>query len=244
VFNVRSVSFAYSPDSANVFSDVSFCLSPGGGRICVLGPSGIGKTTLIALLGLLAGTKFSGQISYQLRDGTTLDFGCIAPDEIERLRRTEFGFALQNSYLLPHLTVLDNLVMPLGLNGFSEADRRSRGLELLSLMSDLEERWNSPVDKLSGGQKQRVAVLRSVIHHPRVLFADEPFSALDDENRRLILDVLMKWQSKDLPGQQKNGDNLLFLVCHDEDVANEYATSFLRMDGSGVCLTEKGSTVT
>lgn len=194
---------------------------PAGTVISVTGPSGSGKSTLVACLGLLRSIQApEGTLVFHSTDGPQ-DYGTLPLSRAEALRRSRFGFALQNSYLLPHLSVLDNLTIPLALKGLAEKDRRAMGTEMLACMPDLLDRQDAPVSQISGGQKQRVAVLRALIHGPDVVFADEPFSSLDQHNENLMLESLLNWQRGEI-GRSEGSEQptrTLFLVTHNSKVA-------------------------
>ena len=221
-----------SKPDVRVLQDVNLTITSGS-RIALLGPSGVGKSTLMCILGLLTGTRrFEGRIEYTDSTGTPHQYQGLSTETAERLRRTEFGFALQSSYLLPHLTVEENLGIPLGLLGVPTAERRNRALQLLETAEgNLLSLADSLPSELSGGQQQRVAVLRALIHNPAVVFADEPFSALDEENKRLILQMLVTWQEEGMSHANPAATRrTLFLVCHDPEVPAKYGATILRMN--------------
>ena len=215
--------------------EVSPWTSPRARAWLCWGASGVGKSTLVSILGLLIGTKkFAGTIHYADSQQTTHDYQSLPQATAEYLRRTEFGFALQDPFLLPHLTVAENLGIPLGFVGNSDEERQTRAAALLKSTPDLPDHAESLPTTLSGGQKQRVGVLRSLIHQPTVVFADEPFSALDDNNKFRILDLLVQWQEHTLGNETASGSapviRTLFLVCHDKAVAEKYQCDILFMD--------------
>jgi ABC-type lipoprotein export system ATPase subunit len=230
-FELQGVGFSYplpperkggKAELFEVLKDVTLTI-PKGSRVALLGKSGVGKSTLVSLLGLLTGTKsFQGRITYTDSQGQARDYQTLPQTTAEHLRRTEFGYALQSSYLLPHLSVVENLGIPLGLSGQDKTQRERQARDLLEL-TDLSQAADSIPSRLSGGQKQRVGVLRSLIHDPTVVFADEPFSALDDENKYKILDLLARWQDAD-------DKRTLIMVCHDRRVAEHYKADVLYME--------------
>ncbi|MFM7039320.1 MAG: ABC transporter ATP-binding protein [Planctomycetaceae bacterium] len=219
-FGLRQFKFRYQSKHNPILQADEIDI-PSGTVVSVIGPSGSGKSTLVGCLGLLRSIKNSdGQILFHGSAGVQ-DYSTLSTEQSEDLRRRRFGFALQNSYLLPHLTVLDNLIIPLALKGVAEKHRRAMGMEFLKCMPDLLERQNAPVSQISGGQKQRIGVLRALIHDPDVVFADEPFSSLDQENEHLMLKSLLDWQRGELTPttSSHSPDRTLFLVTHDLNVA-------------------------
>lgn len=219
-FQLRQFEFRYEPAQEPILTANELDI-PSRTVISVTGPSGSGKSTLIACLGLLRTIHHScGKLIFHGTDGPQ-DYGTFSIQAAEDLRRRRFGFALQNSYLLPHLSVLDNLTIPLALQGLAEKNRRAMGEELLECMPDLQKRRNALVSQISGGQKQRIAVLRALIHGPDVVFADEPFSSLDQENESLMLKSLLDWQRGEIgwTGISGRPNRTLFLVTHDMQIA-------------------------
>ncbi|MFB8137955.1 ABC transporter ATP-binding protein [Streptomyces mirabilis] len=159
-----------------------FSIHPGE-VVAVMGPSGSGKSTLLhCLAGILP--PDSGSIAYNGREVTTMSNA-----QRSALRRSEFGFVFQFGQLVPELTCVENVALPLRLNGTSrnEAERAALGwLERLEV-DDLKGKRPGEV---SGGQGQRVAVARALVTGPRLLFADEPTGALDSYNGERVMDLL------------------------------------------------------
>ena len=151
-----------------VLHDITFAL-PAGGFLALVGPSGSGKTTL---LGLLAGLDRPRAGRVWL-DGTEL--GPLDEDQRARLRAEKVGFVFQSFHLLPSLTALENVQVP---------------LELLGRPAREADRGHHYPAQLSGGEQQRVAVARAFVHRPRVLFADEPTGSLDAENGRHVMELM------------------------------------------------------
>ncbi|WP_166820110.1 ABC transporter ATP-binding protein [Thalassoroseus pseudoceratinae] len=249
-FILRNVGFSYSDSDSERKVEVLRGLSTefaAGERIAIRGPSGVGKSTLISILGLLTGTSdFTGSVSFTGTDSNgqqiTFDYRSNSVDTQAELRRTTFGFALQSGYLMPHLSVVENIAVPLGLNGVPKTERRERVEEILERQPDLRKKCDSLPGQLSGGQRQRVSVLRALIHRPMVVFADEPFSQLDAENREAILDTLVEWQAGELPGQSGDGERTLFLVCHNDQVALERCTCWYRLGAEFLFVEERPET--
>jgi ABC-type lipoprotein export system ATPase subunit len=181
--------------------DVS-CAIAAGERVAIIGRSGSGKSTL---LHLAAGIDVptAGRIEAMGRD-------LAAMSERERTlhRRDQVGLVFQFFHLLPHLTVLENVVLPDLIAGGRAAD--ARALDLLGRVG-LRDRAAEPVQKLSGGEMQRVAICRALLRRPRLLLADEPTGNLDDETGRQVMELLL-----DLG--RTEGSTLVF-VTHDLDLA-------------------------
>ncbi len=154
-----------------------------GEFISIRGKSGVGKTSLFKILGLLDKPS----------EGTMKLFGervnMLGDSEKARLRLRQIGLVFQFFNLLPALTVLENIELPMALAGVKKPQRRERAFELLRYF-DLAGLAGRFPDNLSGGERQRVAVIRALVNYPAVLLADEPTSSLDDENSALLLDLL------------------------------------------------------
>ncbi len=241
-FVLQNFRFSYSQTGPPVLQCQELEI-PKGTVVSVTGPSGCGKSTLVSCLGVLRNLpRQAGEIRYH-GPSQTINYSSLSPGDADQLRRNHFGFALQNSYLLPHLSVLENLVIPLALLGVEPTERRNRGLGLLEAMPDLLERRDAVVAKISGGQRQRVAVLRALIHEPEVVFADEPFSSLDQNNENLMLTALRDWQLGQLGSSDSVAatDRTLFLVTHDHRIASEVGPWQIRIrEGGELKLVQQG----
>jgi putative ABC transport system ATP-binding protein len=184
-----------------VLKDIQFSL--GECETCsILGPSGSGKTTL---LGLCAGLDraSSGRVLLCRHD-----LGAQSEDERARLRNQLIGFVFQNFQLMPTLTALENVMVPLELRGDGNAE--ARAIELLERVG-LATRCKHYPTQLSGGEQQRVALARAFINRPRILFADEPTGNLDAETSSNVVDVMLELN--------RSAGTVLVLVTHDPEVA-------------------------
>jgi putative ABC transport system ATP-binding protein len=154
-----------------------------GDFVSIRGKSGAGKTTLLKIVGLLE-TPSKGEVRLLGRDVSKLSDG-----ERSEARLRYIGFVFQFFNLIPSLTVLENVELPLALAGVKRGERRRRALELLERFSltHLADRFP---ETLSGGERQRVAIIRALANDPRIVLADEPTSSLDDENSKLVMDLL------------------------------------------------------
>lgn len=207
-----------------VLHEVSFSV-PEGSTCAIVGPSGSGKTTL---LGLCAGLDqpSAGEV---LLDGQSL--GALSEDERAGLRNEVIGFVFQNFQLVPTLTALENVLVPLELRGVKPAAAMDRGKELLAEVG-LGERYGHFPIQLSGGEQQRVALARAFIGEPKILFADEPTGNLDGESSALIEEMLFSLN-------QRNGTTLV-IVTHDPELA-EKADLVLRMKSGHLAEQSRGA---
>jgi putative ABC transport system ATP-binding protein len=179
---VRRVYHAGEADEVRALDGVDVSIASGE-YLSIEGPSGSGKTTLLNLLGLLD-VPTDGHVVWQ---GTPVER--FAERERTRLRRTGIGFIFQRFYLLPTLTALENVELPLQAAGVSGADRRRRAEALLAQVG-LTERARSFPHQLSGGEEQRVAIARALANSPHLLLADEPTGELDSVRAQQVLDLL------------------------------------------------------
>ena len=154
-----------------------------GEYVAVVGESGAGKSTLLNLVAGLDSPD-AGRIAIGGEDITRLD-----EDARTRLRRARVGFVFQAFHILPHLTVAQNVELPLVLLGVGADERRARTAELLAAVG-LGDRGESPPRELSGGELQRVAVARALVHRPALVLADEPTGNLDPDNAAVVLEIL------------------------------------------------------
>jgi putative ABC transport system ATP-binding protein len=171
-----------------VLDDLSLALGSGE-YVAVVGESGAGKSTLLNLVAGLDQPD-AGRIEI---DGALMADGArsIAEDERTRLRRTRVGFVFQAFHILPHLTVAQNVELPLVLLGVPQSERRARAQALLEQVG-LGERGSSPPRELSGGELQRVAVARALVHRPALVLADEPTGNLDPDTADTVLALLAR----------------------------------------------------
>jgi putative ABC transport system ATP-binding protein len=160
-----------------------------GDFISIRGKSGAGKTNLFKIIGLLENPN-KGTVNLFGKDASMLN-----DNQKADLRLKQMGLVFQFFNLLPSLTILENIELPMSLNGTKKQDRLTRANELLSFfeLTKLADRYPG---NLSGGEKQRVAIMRALVNYPSLLIADEPTSSLDDENSELLLDLLCKIQKE------------------------------------------------
>lgn len=203
ILNVSHLGKIYSSGSKElrVLDNISFSVTAGE-TFAIVGPSGSGKTTL---LGLCAGLDTPTEGTIELC-GT--DLSMLNEDERAFLRNREVGFIFQNFQLLPTLTALENVIVPLELRG--EKKPAKIGKELLDKVG-LQDRFHHYPSQLSGGEQQRVALARSYAGNPSILFADEPTGNLDQETGDKVVQLLF-----DL---NKDANTTLVIVSHDMELA-------------------------
>jgi putative ABC transport system ATP-binding protein len=199
-----------------VLRDVSFTI-PQGAFVAIVGPSGSGKTTL---LGLLAGLDTPTRGSVVL-DGA--DLGKLSENDRARLRGEKVGFVFQTFQLIPTLTALENVQVPLELRGSDGATERAR--ELIERVG-LRDRGHHFPTQLSGGEQQRVAIARAFANSPRILFADEPTGNLDNATGHKIFELLQSLNS--------DGGSTIVLVTHDAALASRASRTIRLLDGAVV----------
>ncbi len=212
ILDVQRLTKSYPNGTLTVVSDVSFALAPGS-TCAIVGPSGSGKTTL---LGLCAGLDQPTAGEVRL-DGIAL--GMLDEDGRARVRNDLIGFVFQTFQLIPTLTALENVMVPLELRGQTRA--RPEAIDLLRRVG-LGERLAHFPAQLSGGEQQRVALARAFINRPKILFADEPTGNLDAETGRLVIDRLFALNAE--------AGTTLVLVTHDAELATR-AQRILRLKG-------------
>jgi putative ABC transport system ATP-binding protein len=186
-----------------------------GEYVSIMGPSGSGKTTCMNIIGCL--DRPSG--------GLVLINGCNTADMGERelavLRNQTVGFVFQQYHLLPSMTVLENVMLPLRYQGVDKRRRKETALDILEQVS-LTDRARHLPNELSGGQKQRAAIARAVVTRPKIVLADEPTGALDSETGGLVLKLFA--------GINRQGTTVI-LVTHDGRVASEARRQVRMLDG-------------
>lgn len=179
-----------------------------GAGVAIMGPSGCGKSTLLCLLAGLA-TPTQGQVTVR-----SVAISNLSDRRRSRFRREHIGMVYQADNLLPHLTVEENISLQRSIAG--SPDVRTQTSALLERL-DLAPLRDRLPDELSGGQRQRVAVARAVVHSPDVLLADEPTGALDPENARSVIELLVE--------VQRSTGCTLVMVTHDPAIADYLDTT-------------------
>ena len=216
---VRNVTktFQSGKDVVYALRDVNFDARYGE-LLMIVGPSGCGKTTLLSVI---AGTlkANSGEIEVI---GSSLEE--MTETELTAFRKKNIGFIFQQFHLISTLSCLENISIPLILNGLSRKEAEIRAAEVLKQVG-MEGRENDSPKSLSGGQQQRIAIARALVHNPALLICDEPTSALDAENGEKIMELLVK--------VAENPDRVVIIVTHDSRIF-KYASRIAKMDDGKV----------
>jgi putative ABC transport system ATP-binding protein len=217
ILNVKNLNKSYQSGgkTLTVLHNVTFALNAGD-TFAIVGPSGSGKTTL---LGLCAGLDRATSGSVEL-NGVKLDN--MSEDERASVRNQYVGFIFQNFQLIPTLTALENVMVPLELRG--ERNVKKQALELLDRVG-LANRHHHYATQLSGGEQQRVSLARAFSNRPKILFADEPTGNLDAETSEKVVDLLFELN--------RESGTTLVLVTHDLELA-EKTGRIIRIKGGTV----------
>ena len=186
-----------------------------GDYLAIMGPSGSGKTTLMNLIGCLD-VPTSGSYLLGEREITK-----CSGKELAEVRNKEIGFVFQSFHLLPKLTALDNVALPLLYGGVKKAERQERARAALETVG-LADRLDHRPDQLSGGQCQRVAISRAIVGKPRLLLADEPTGALDSASGAQVMELFQ---------QLHDSGSTIIMITHDQGIAHHADTIMTIKDG-------------
>ena len=213
ILRVRGITKSYYKQKAGnskvvVLENVSFDVEKGE-SVSIIGKSGVGKTTLLRIIGTLEKPD-SGKV--YLRD---IELTNLKGKKLIEVRRKKIGFVFQENNLIPVLTAQKNVELPMILIGVSKREREKRAKELLSLVG-LENRLNHLPNELSSGEQQRVAIARALANSPEILLADEPTANLDEESTENILDLLKRINEEE--------KQTLLMITHDQKVAKRAKT--------------------
>lgn len=185
-----------------------------GEVVAVIGPSGSGKTTTMNIIGLLDHPTTG---DYFFRGQPIAN---LTSNQLAKLRNETIGFVFQSFHLLPRLTALQNVSLPLYYAGVDSAEIPGRAISILEKMDMAAYAKHKP-NELSGGQQQRVAIARALVNQPSLILADEPTGALDTKTSQQIMDVLLA----------NRGETTVVIITHDEDVAKQCERSVSIRDG-------------
>ena len=200
--------------NVRVLRDVNFQMEEGD-YAAIMGPSGSGKTTLMNIIGFLDNAT-SGEYVF---DGE--DMMKKTDNQLAEVRNKDIGFIFQSFNLLPKISALENVALPLVYAGVPKHERMERAEEALVLMG-LQDRIRHSADQLSGGQCQRVAIARAIVTKPRLLLADEPTGALDSASGAQIMDIFSSLH--------ENGASIL-MITHDAAIAAHADLQYKIFDG-------------
>ena len=194
---------------------------PDKGFVSILGPSGCGKTTLLNVIG--------GLDHYS--DGDLIIDGISTKKykdkEWDNYRNKKIGFVFQSYNLIQHLTILENVELPLRLAGISKKERTEKAKKALEAVG-LKDIYKKKPNQLSGGQQQRVAIARSLINNPSIILADEPTGALDSKTSVQVMEIL----------KEVSKDKLIIMVTHNADLAREYSSRIITLKDGELLLDE------
>jgi putative ABC transport system ATP-binding protein len=174
------------------------------GTVSIMGPSGSGKSTMLHMLGCLD-RPTKGKVILD-----NIDVSKLSDDELAKIRRERIGFVFQFFYLIPSLTALKNVELPMTFVNGNAKEREKKAKELLKMVG-LEDRMNHRPSQLSGGESQRVAIARALANDPQIILADEPTGNLDSKSGKEVMEIL-----KNLNKQRKV---TLIIVTHDPSIA-------------------------
>ena len=180
--------------------------------VALMGPSGSGKSTLMNILGCLDSPTGGRYIL------NSKDVSKMSDNDLAEVRNTEIGFVFQQFNLLPRLSAVENVALPLIYAGINKKDRLERAMEALKKVG-LADRSHHKSNELSGGQIQRVAIARALVNNPSILLADEPTGNLDSKTSVEVMEIF---------GKIQEAGNTVVLVTHEEDIAS-YAHRVVRL---------------
>ena len=195
-------------------NNVSFSVKKGE-YITIMGPSGSGKSTLMNMIGCLDKPS-SGIVEIGGKNTATMN-----EKELAFLRNRTVGFVFQQYFLLPSMTVLENVMLPLRYQNLDRNESKQRAIAALEKMG-LQDRMKHTPNELSGGQKQRVAIARATVTEPQIILADEPTGALDSETGRNVLELFK---------QINKGGTTVIIVTHDANIGADSPRQICILDG-------------
>jgi putative ABC transport system ATP-binding protein len=214
--------FKLGKEDVTILKNIDFTVESGE-FVAIMGPSGSGKSTLMNILGCL--DKPSSGI-YQL-DGA--DVLATREGALADIRNQQIGFVFQTFHLLPRLSALQNVELPMIYSKVKKKERREKALEVLSKVG-LSDRVSFLPTRLSGGQKQRVAIARALVNEPKFILADEPTGALDSKSSAQILELFKNLNAEGVT---------IIMITHDQEVTDQADRVVYIRDGE-LLVSEKG----
>lgn len=208
--------FSTGETKVTAVKDISLTI-PDGIFCAIVGKSGSGKSTLLSLMGALD-KPTSGAIDV---DG--IDIGKMGDSKLIKYRRDQIGFIFQNYNLIPNLSALENVMIPMEFAGISKKARQLRAEKLLDQVGVTADKQSRKPGRLSGGEQQRVSIARALANKPKFILADEPTGNLDSATGKIIIDLL-----KHLA---KTENTTIIAVTHDEGIAKQAEITFKLKDG-------------
>lgn len=208
--------FAQGDHVVKAIDNLSFSVDDGT-FVSIIGKSGSGKSTLLGLLGALdsptsGSIEIGGQDIVKLHDHKLISY-----------RNKAIGFVFQNYNLIPNLTAIENVMLPMEFAGVPKKDRQDRAIKLLKEVGIDDGRELRKPGKMSGGEQQRVSIARSLANQPSLILADEPTGNLDSENGKMIFDLLHNLT--------RTEQTTVVVVTHDLDIAGRTDKTFMLKDG-------------
>ena len=217
VIDIRHVHRIFESEAglSHVLHNVSLKVEPGE-FLAITGPSGSGKSTLMNILGCLD-TPTSG--SYLLEG---LNVAQLTDDELAEVRATRIGFVFQSFNLLPRMSVLDNVMLPLAYTGTPRSERERLAVHALRSVALPIDHYDHQTNELSGGQMQRVAIARALVNDPAIILADEPTGNLDSATGQMVMETFHAL---------KQAGKTIVLITHDSSVAAQADRTVIIRDG-------------
>ena len=217
IIKLNNISYSYNNNGliTPVLQDLDLSIDQGE-SVAILGQSGCGKSTLLNLIGGMS-TPDKGEVLINNIDITEID-----ENKTTEIRSKHLGFVYQFHHLLKDFTALDNVAMPLLIQGYSKTESMQKSVEILDGIG-LSQRIDHLPAQLSGGERQRVAIARALITNPICLLADEPTGNLDAKNAIDVLDLMIKLNH--------NKNSALVVVTHDEKIAKKMQRVLVMKDG-------------
>ncbi|MBT3717035.1 MAG: ABC transporter ATP-binding protein [Deltaproteobacteria bacterium] len=217
--------------SSIIFSDIDLSIKSGT-FMALMGPSGCGKSTLLKIL---AGLENPDSGLVKVDEKVIFEEGKmqLSEGEFAEFRRENFGFIFQSHQLIPELTVMENVILPLQLKGMKKNKAKNRAREMLSHVNLLDKLQDSFPQEISVGQQQRVGIARALIHQPSLIFADEPTASLDPKNSEEVIEMLL--------GLQEEYDSTIIMVTHSPELVSglDGIIKFIEVETTGSYRLEK-----